>query len=167
MDFAISGPLVRRGMPPIRFLFIDPCICCGASSKHHLAVTPLRFASPSPHPAGQETFTPKLSTMSGVPRKNGPRVATGSQFRLGNFRNGAVASFQAVSQTSAHIHIELTLLRLRSSQRTVPCDDGRCRRGPLDPSPRARRRPEAEPGTRRPRCTTAVRSPNPTGLGAA
>ncbi len=55
MDFAICRPLVRPGMPhPISVRQVAALL--HASFRRHLAMTPLRFANPSPPSGWIEDF---------------------------------------------------------------------------------------------------------------
>jgi hypothetical protein len=69
MDFVAHGPLVRPGLPSIRFLFVGSRVCStllldGTSRGRPCASLALRL-----HQAVQGTFTPKLLNMLDTPRR--------------------------------------------------------------------------------------------------
>ena len=67
--FAIIGSLARHRRPHHPVLVHRLACLLHASFRPHLAVTPLRFANPSPPSGWERTFTPKLSNMHGVQQK--------------------------------------------------------------------------------------------------
>src|SRR5882762_4610620 len=69
VDFAISCSLVRPGRPRYPVLVHRAAALLHASFRPHLAMTPLRFANPSPPSGWIEDFTSKLSIMLGTQRK--------------------------------------------------------------------------------------------------
>ena len=80
-DFADPGPLVRPGLPRIRFLSVESRLCStllsdDASRRRPCASLALRL-----HLAGQRTFTSKLSNMLGT---HGPMDAQTRPQVLGN-----------------------------------------------------------------------------------
>jgi hypothetical protein len=69
LDFAVIGPLVRRRMPPIRFLFIDSRLCSTLLSDPASRRRPCASLSLLLHQDVKRTYTSKLLNMLGTPKK--------------------------------------------------------------------------------------------------
>jgi len=69
MGFAIAGSLARHRRPPPPVLVHRPVSLLHASFRPHLAVTPLRFASPSPPSGWDGTLTRSCRTCSAYQAK--------------------------------------------------------------------------------------------------
>ena len=66
MDFAINCPLVRHGMPRIRFLYIGSHVCSTLLSDPASRQRPCASLSLHLHQVVKRTFTFKLSIMPGT-----------------------------------------------------------------------------------------------------
>src|ERR1700682_1061796 len=75
MDFAESGPLVRPGLPHIRFLFVRSRLCFRASFRRRLAEAALapRLPFVSPY-LGRGLSPPSCQTCSAHPEPWTPRT---------------------------------------------------------------------------------------------
>src|SRR4051794_20507523 len=65
-DFAVSRPLVRPGLPPIRFLFVRSRLCSTLPSDPASRRRPCASLALHLHQVVQGTCTPKLSNMLGT-----------------------------------------------------------------------------------------------------
>jgi hypothetical protein len=65
-DFAVSRPLVRPGLPPIRFLFVRSRLCSTLPSDPASQRRPCASLALHLHQVVQGTCTPKLSNMLGT-----------------------------------------------------------------------------------------------------
>ena len=66
MDFAVSCPLVRPGLPHIRFLFVRSRLCSTLPSDPASRRRPCASLTLHLHQVVQGTCTPKLSNMLGT-----------------------------------------------------------------------------------------------------
>src|SRR5881227_298784 len=66
MDFAVSRPLVRPGLPHIRFLFVRSRLCSTLPSDPASRRRPCASLALHLHQVVQGTCTPKLSSMLGT-----------------------------------------------------------------------------------------------------
>src|SRR5215213_8579374 len=66
MDFAVSRPLVRPGLPHIRFLFVRSRLCSTLPSDDASRRRPCASLALHLHQVVQGTCTPKLSNMLGT-----------------------------------------------------------------------------------------------------
>jgi hypothetical protein len=74
VDFAITCSLVRPGRPRYPVLVHKAAVLLHASFRRHLAMTPLRFASPSPSSGWTEDFHLQAVVMLGT-QDEGPACA--------------------------------------------------------------------------------------------
>src|SRR3954453_2826056 len=65
-DFAVSRPLVRPGLPPIRFLFVRSRLCSTLPSDPASRRRPCASLALHLHQVVQGTCTPRLSNMLGT-----------------------------------------------------------------------------------------------------
>src|SRR6516164_9134650 len=74
VDFAINGSLVRPGRPRYPLLVHRAAVLLHAVFRPHLAVTPLRFANPSPPSGWIEDFHLQAVVHTRHTRKSLPEV---------------------------------------------------------------------------------------------
>src|SRR3954447_16654502 len=90
-DFAVSRPLVRPGLPRIRFLFVGSWFCSTLPSDAASRRRPCASLALHLHQVVQGTCTPKLSNMLGT-RWTGPLVAPAAQPHEGSVQPADDAS---------------------------------------------------------------------------